>query len=73
MNARVEALAHDGHLASSEGLRRAVLELHAPKFSFSDRDHHFPYCEGCDPGTWAEEPSDFPCATYLLARDWPNT
>ncbi len=55
---RVALAAHDELLRTATGLRRAVLELHAPE------DGGCAGCESCccSP-TW-------PCDTYTLARDW---
>jgi hypothetical protein len=62
--------AHAQALAAADGLRRAVLELHAPVFS-GDSDR-YPNCEGCEYGGYEGEPTSFPCMTYDLARDFPT-
>jgi len=59
----VEA-AHSAALAGSSGLRRAVLELHAPTFGeFGAK----PRCSCCYNPDYDD---DWPCETYVLARDW---
>lgn len=54
--------------AAAHGLRRAVLELHAPKVFYSSGL----YCGGCEFNGCEAEPFEFPCSTYVLARDWPE-
>jgi hypothetical protein len=57
--------AHYKALADSLGLRRAVLELHAPMFEeFGAK----PRCSGCYDSDYGHD--DWPCETYVLARDW---
>lgn len=59
---------HAQTLAAAHGLRRAVLELHAPTIrgEWSDKAD----CSGCEYGGWESEPPEFPCTTYELARDF---
>lgn len=58
---------HAERLAASGGLRRAILELHAPVVS----DYSYtPRCEGCDMDGYDAEPPPFPCRSYELARDF---
>lgn len=56
---------HKALLASASGLRRAVLQMHRP---LADPELGWLSCATClDVGhaSWAQ----FPCATYVLARD----
>lgn len=53
---------HAELMATATGLRRAVLELHAP-----DENG---YCTGCETDCCAPKLSD--CTTYALARGWPE-
>lgn len=57
---RAAVAAHDELVQSATGLRKAMLELHAPE------DGGCAGCESCccSP-TW-------PCSTYALARGWPE-
>lgn len=58
---------HAARLAEADGLRRAVLELHAPHFrDLSDSA----YCDGCDAYGYEVDDTEFPCRTYELARDF---
>ncbi len=50
---------------NASGLRRAVLELHRPTF---ERLSSEPGCKCCYDSEWG--PVDWPCETYVLARDW---
>lgn len=52
--------AHGERVATATGLRRAVLELHAPD--------EYGLCQGCVTDCCAPKVSD--CPTYTLARDW---
>lgn len=64
------AAAHAAAMAGAEGLRKAVLALHAPARAIGG--HH---CEGCDLPAVAEEYEEFPkwpCRTYTLAAGWPE-
>jgi len=61
--------AHYKALADSLGFRRAVLELHAPtfeEFGFKPTCS----CSCCSDSEWG--PDDWPCETYVLARDFPG-
>jgi hypothetical protein len=63
---KVEA-AHSAVLAGATGLRRAILELHAPTFEeFGAK----PSCSGCYDSDYGHD--DWPCETYVLARDYPE-
>jgi hypothetical protein len=59
--------AHDALIAEATGLRRAVLELHGP-----EREPYGwePRCHGCESAGWESEQPEFPCSTYVLARDF---
>jgi len=57
--------AHYKALADSLGFRRAVLELHAPKF---EEFGSSPGCSSCYDSEYGAD--DWPCETYVLARDW---
>jgi len=59
--------AHYKALADSLGLRRAVLELHAPTFTGIGS---IPGCSHCEDSEWGSD--DWPCETYVLARDFPG-
>ncbi len=60
----VEA-AHSAALTDATGLRRAILELHAPTFGeFGAK----PRCSGCYDSDYGHDA--WPCETYVLARDW---
>jgi len=59
--------AHYKALADSRGFRRAVLELHAPTF---EEFGFKPSCSCCSDSEWG--PDDWPCETYVLARDFPE-
>lgn len=48
---------------SASGLRRAILESHSP-----DEGVRSPRCRDCSGAAYEEV--DFPCTTYILARDW---
>ena len=56
---------HAALLASSTGLRRQILELHAPTF-YHAADRH-PRCDGCECQGWEAEQAEFPCTTYDMA------
>lgn len=65
---RAEAeAAHVAALADSRGLRRAVLELHAPTFTAIGSN---PGCSHCQDSEFGAD--DWPCETYVLARDFPG-
>jgi len=65
---RAEAeAAHTAALAESAGLRRAVLELHAPTFEGFGST---PGCSHCEDSEWGSD--GWPCETYVLARDYPE-
>ena len=53
-------------LASTTGFRRAVLELHGP---VEESAYAWPVCQGCDADGYEWEPPEWPCRTYVLARD----
>jgi hypothetical protein len=55
---RAAIAAHDELVRSATGLRKNVLQLHAPEDGG---------CAGCDACCCA---SVWPCRTYALARDW---
>jgi hypothetical protein len=62
---------HQGRLDAATGLRRAVLDLHAPVQSA-----YWLTCEGCDIAGHEAEPPEWPCRTYSLAaqlRDGETT
>lgn len=59
-----EVVAHVELVAAASGLRRAVLELHGP-----ERGTSRILCASCQ-DDWVEYAADFPCVTYVLARDW---
>lgn len=52
--------AHRTELAGAIGLRRAILELHSPDAELG--------CPACPDTVYG--PGDWPCDTYVLARDW---
>lgn len=56
--------AHEAHMAEATGLRRVMLELHAPMRDDPDP----PYCGECSLYSSNYEVS-FPCNTYVPARD----
>jgi len=58
--------AHYKALADSLGFRRAVLELHAPTFVEFGAE---PRCSCCYNPDYDD---DWPCETYVLARDFPG-
>lgn len=61
---------HSRNLEGATGLRRAILEMHAPEMDYpSDAT-----CKGCyvDEGCGCEG-AHFPCSTYALARDWTGS
>lgn len=58
--------AHGVLVATTVGLRRAVVELHAPATSVGGDL----VCHGCDAGSYAEENPEWPCSTYRLAAGW---
>lgn len=60
---RLIQIAHAALVRGTSGLRRAVLEQHAPHDGY-----RFPTCSDCDGGAYEEV--RFPCPTYTLARDW---
>ena len=49
------------------GLRRAVMELHSPRFGEFGTTAD---CGGCEFGGWEGEPPNWPCSTYTLAAEW---
>lgn len=59
--------AHYKALADSLGFRRAVLELHAPTF---EEFGSSPGCSCCYDSEYGAD--DWPCETYVLARDFPK-
>lgn len=61
-----ELAEHHHRMVFATGLRRAVLELHAP--SVEDA-YAYPVCRGCDADGYDCEPPEWPCRTYVLARD----
>lgn len=60
----LEVVAHVQLVAAATGLRRAVLELHGP-----ERGTSRTFCASCQ-ADWEDYAADFPCPTYILARDW---
>lgn len=52
---------HAAVLDRATGLRRAILELHAPRGAW-------PECHGCPHG-YEEDSAEWPCDTYRLAID----
>lgn len=59
----VNVLMHTQLVANTDGLRKAILELHAPQEGWEG-----PHCHGCDRGDGYDPPiPDWPCQTYLLA------
>jgi hypothetical protein len=54
---------HRALVGSASGLRRAILESHSP-----DEGVRSPRCRDCSGAAYEEV--DFPCTTYILARDW---
>lgn len=62
--------AHAATLTTATGLRRAILELHAP--TWFDHSHvGGGHCGGCEfEPNYEGEAIDWPCQTYTLARDW---
>lgn len=62
---KVEA-AHSAALAGETGLRRAILELHAP----TPADAHIGANLRCSCCYNPDYDDDWPCETYVLARDW---
>lgn len=62
---QAELNAHGERMAAATGLRRAILELHAPQRYESGRLH----CDGCDMDGYEVEAPDFPCRTYTLAAE----
>jgi len=67
LNALNVANAHNALVVQATGLRRRILELHAP-----DIDYGEAWCRGCDSGEddYDYNSPHFPCSTYALARDW---
>jgi len=59
--------AHYKALGDSLGFRRAVLELHAPTF---EEFGSSPGCSCCYDSEYGAD--DWPCETYVLARDFPG-
>jgi len=59
--------AHCKAFVHASGLRRAVLELHAPTFEYLGSS---PACSSCYDGEYGAD--DWPCETYVLARDFPG-
>lgn len=53
---------HAQLMTTATGLRRAVLEIHAPD--------EYGLCRGCETDCCAPKLSD--CTTYALARGWPE-
>jgi hypothetical protein len=68
--ARTVVEQHQQVLASVSGLRHALLVLHEPHLY--DRVDLWPHCEGCDLNGNEPEHPEFPCSTYILARDWED-
>ena len=60
--------AHYKALADSLGFRRAVLELHAP----TPADAHIDATLVCSCCYNPDYDDDWPCETYVLARDFPE-
>lgn len=60
--------AHQEACIQATGLRRAILHLHAPKEDDPNSVHMV--CAGCETATNWDYPPNFPCPTYVLARDW---
>jgi len=61
----VEA-AHSAALAGATGLRLAILELHSP----TPTDAHIDATLVCSCCYNPDYDDDWPCETYVLARDW---
>lgn len=59
--------AHEELVAGAAGLRRSILELHA----LQRYDPYDPNCGICFNSHGYE--FNFPCPTYVLARDWSDT
>lgn len=57
---------HAQLLTSTTGVQRAVLELHGP---VDESGYGWPVCQGCDASGYEWEPPEWPCRTYVLARD----
>lgn len=57
---------HDELLATTTGLRHAILGLHAPVPKSYGDEHE---CRGCELNGYDAEHPDWPCRTYELARD----
>lgn len=69
---RAEVLAeHERNVTAASGLRRKLLEWHAPYMEYEHAYNH-PICCECDcSGTGCLEPYAYwPCEHYKLARDW---
>lgn len=60
------AAEHARHVAATDGVARAVLELHAPVQDFHGVGAH---CDGCDASGYEWEPPGWPCRTYELVTD----
>jgi hypothetical protein len=63
----VVVVAHVELVSAATGLRRAVLELHGP-----ERGTNRILCASCQ-ADWEDYAADFPCPTYILARDWEDS
>jgi len=57
---------HVHRMVFATGLRRAILELHAPR---EEDSYACPVCRGCDADGYDWEPPEWPCRSYALARD----
>lgn len=60
-------VAHVELVTAATGLRRAALELHGP-----ERGTNRIFCASCQADR-EDYAADFPCASYILARDWEDT
>jgi len=58
---------HCAAFVGSSGLRRAILELHRPMFDQLSSRAECSFCYDSDDGA-----DDWPCETYVLARDFPE-
>lgn len=67
--ARGIIIAHEDLVGSSDGLRRAVLEMHAPE---PEERENYVGCAKCMQSSYEECAEPFPCSTYTLARGWPE-
>jgi hypothetical protein len=62
---RAEVASHEAMVAAASGLLLQVLTLHAPV----QDTRGLLSCHGCDYGGYDAEPPEWPCRTYVLARD----